>query len=248
MSQPILETRSLSKTFGSLCAVDGIDLEIPRGSLVSVIGPNGAGKTTLFDLITGKHDPSSGRILFQADRIGGLQEFQIARRGIARSYQITNFYPQLTVKENVRLAAQAQRVSLRDQFRHHKHLDEVQDRTENILDRIGLLERASEEAQTLSHGQQRHLEVGIALGSDPDLLLLDEPTAGMSTEETAEIKRLIQELAGDITLLMVEHDMEIVMDVSDQIAVVNNGTLVVKGTPEEVRQNERVQSVYLRRE
>lgn len=248
MAQPILEIENLSKAFGSLRAVDEIDLKIPRHSLVSVIGPNGAGKTTLFNLITGKHDPTSGRILFRQDPIEGLDEYQIARRGISRSYQITNFYPKLTVKENVRLAAQAQRVSLIDQLRHHEHLEGVQKRTEAILERIDLRERANEAARTLSHGQQRHLEVGIALGSDPEILLLDEPTAGMSTEETTDIKQLIQNLAGKLTLLMIEHDMEIVMDISNQIAVMNDGALVVKGTPEEVKQNERVQNVYLRRE
>jgi len=247
MAGPILETRGLTKSFGSFVAVDDITLGIPRRSLVSVIGPNGAGKTTMFDMISGKVAPTGGCIRYDGERIDGLPEYRIARRGIARSFQITNFYPELPVRENVRLAVQAGHGSFLDTFRRHERLDDVRERTEEILDRIGLLEDADRHAADLAHGQQRHLEVGIGLGSDPDLLLLDEPTAGMSAKETSEITGLIDRLAAEMTLLMVEHDMEIVMGVSDRIIVMNDGTVLADGTPQEVRNDERVQDIYLRR-
>jgi len=247
MAGTILETRGLTKSFGSFVAVDDITLGIPRRSLVSVIGPNGAGKTTMFDMISGKVAPTGGCIRYDGERIDGLPEYRIARRGIARSFQITNFYPELPVRENVRLAVQAGQGSFLDTIRRHERLDDVRERTEEILDRIDLLEDADRHAADLAHGQQRHLEVGIGLGSDPDLLLLDEPTAGMSAKETSEITGLIDRLAAEMTLLMVEHDMEIVMGVSDRIIVMNDGTVLADGTPQEVRNDERVQDIYLRR-
>lgn len=248
MADAILEARNLSKNFGAFTAVDDITLSIPHRSLVSVIGPNGAGKTTLFNLISGNLDPTSGNILYEGEPIDHLPVYDIASRGIARSFQITNFYPELPVKENIRLAVQAQHGSKLDLLRNHRRLDKVRKQTDEILDRVGLEDVESSPAGDLSHGQQRHLEVGIALGSNPNLLLLDEPTAGMSTEETAEITQLIDELANEITLLMVEHDMEIVMDVSDQVIVMDRGMLLASGTPAEVREDESVQDVYLRRD
>jgi len=248
MTDPLLEVRGLRKEFGSLLVVDSVDIDIPRRSLVSVIGPNGAGKTTFFNLLSGKLELDAGQIVLDGERIDGLEEHELARRGLSRSFQITNFYPNLTVYENIRLAVQSGRTSLLDHVRRHTRLTDVAERTEAVLDRVGLLGDAEREANTLAYGQQRHLELGIALGLDPELLLLDEPTAGMSPEGTREIKKLIRELSEELTLIMVEHDMDIVMEVSDIIAVMDRGTIIAEGSPSEVREDDRVQQVYLRRE
>jgi branched-chain amino acid transport system ATP-binding protein len=246
-SDVLLQTVGLTKRFGSLTAVDDLTLDIVEGDVTAVIGPNGAGKTTLFNTLTGKYEPTSGEILFRGERIDGEAPHKIVERGIARSYQITNFFPELSTRENVRIGVYARHAGfgVTDLFSHFSqhgdHLAEVG----RILERIGLADVATEQAANLSHGQQRHLEVGIALAADPDLLLLDEPTAGMSPAETQEAVDLIHELNRDTTIVIIEHNMEMITEISDQIAVMHHGALLAMGTPGEISRDERVQEAYL---
>lgn len=247
MVEPLLELDSVDKDFGSIRAIHDLSLRIPPGEVTAVIGPNGAGKTTLFNLLTGKFGPSAGRISFRGERIDGRPPHEIVEMGLARSYQITNFFPELTALENVRLAAQARYSGFapRNFVSHYTDLDEPLEVAYDVLQRLELESIANEVASTLSHGQQRHLEIGIALAVAPDVLLMDEPTAGMSPEETGETKELIQTLADDLTLVVVEHDMEVVMEVADNVAVINRGSLLATGPPQEIQTNEAVQKAYL---
>jgi branched-chain amino acid transport system ATP-binding protein len=243
----MLEVENLTKEFGELAAVDAVSMSISEGDVTAVIGPNGAGKTTMFNLLSGKYRPTSGTIRFRGERINDAPPYERYRAGIARSFQITNFFPELTALENVRLATQSDRTGFkpRDFLRHHADLEASVKEAEDVLSRLGLSDIADEPAMNLAHGQQRHLEIAIALGADPDLLLMDEPTSGMSPDETHETMKLIEEIATDTTLIVIEHDMDVVMNVSDEIAVMNQGRLLTKGAPERVREDQEVQDVYL---
>ncbi|WP_281195649.1 ABC transporter ATP-binding protein [Halorubrum sp. F4] len=247
MSEPLLRTDSVTKRFGKLTAVSDVSLSIPEGGISSIIGPNGAGKTTLFNLFTGKHAPTEGSIEFRGDPIDGLEPHEVVARGIVRSFQITNFFAELSALENVRLATQADRTGFApdDFLAHHASLSEATDEAEAVLERIGLLDVADRTAANLAYGERRHLEIGIALATDPDLLLMDEPTAGMGPEQTDATVSLIENIAEDATVVLIEHDMEIVMNVSERIAVMNSGELIARGTPEEISRNEAVQRAYL---
>jgi branched-chain amino acid transport system ATP-binding protein len=240
----LLRTERLTRAFGSLIAVDRVDVTIRAGELRSIIGPNGAGKTTFFRLISGEMAPSSGRIVFRDRDITGLAQHQVARLGIAKSYQITNVFPHLTVHENVRVAVQGHARAFNFWSRADR-LTDVRDRATALLQTVGLAGKGEGLAAHLSHGEKRHLEIGIALASDPVLLLLDEPTAGMSPEETDETMRLIRELAAGRTVILVEHKMKVVMKISDRITVLHQGQILAEGTPEEIRANDRVQQTYL---
>jgi branched-chain amino acid transport system ATP-binding protein len=240
----LLRTERLTRAFGSLLAVDRVDVVIRAGELRSIIGPNGAGKTTFFRLISGEMTPSSGRIFFQEREITGLPQHAVARLGIAKSYQITNVFPHLTVHENVRVAVQGHARAFNFWSRADR-LTEVRDRATALLETVGLGAKGHGLAAHLSHGEKRHLEIGIALASNPSLLLLDEPTAGMSPEETDETMRLIRELAAGRTVILVEHKMKVVMKISDRITVLHQGQILAEGTPEEIRGNDRVQQTYL---
>ena len=241
---PLLRTERLTRAFGSLIAVDRVDIAIHEGELRSIIGPNGAGKTTFFRLISGEMAPTSGRIWFRDRDITGLPQHVVARRGIAKSYQITNVFPHLTVHENVRVAGQGSARAF-DFWSRADRLGEVRDRASALLRTVGLAAKADRLAAHLSHGEQRHLEIGIALATDPALLLLDEPTAGMSPEETDETMHLIRELAAGRTVILVEHKMKVVMKISDRITVLHQGQVLAEGTPDEIRNNDRVQQTYL---
>jgi branched-chain amino acid transport system ATP-binding protein len=240
----LLRTERLTRAFGSLIAVDRVDVTIRAGELRSIIGPNGAGKTTFFRLISGEMTPSSGRVVFQDRDITGMAQHQVARLGIAKSYQITNVFPHLTVHENVRVAVQGHARAFNFWSRADR-LTDVRDRATALLKTVGLAGKGEGLAAHLSHGEKRHLEIGIALASDPVLLLLDEPTAGMSPEETDETMRLIRELAAGRTVILVEHKMKVVMRISDRITVLHQGQVLAEGTPEEIRANDRVQQTYL---
>jgi branched-chain amino acid transport system ATP-binding protein len=245
MPEPaLLRTERLTRAFGSLMAVDRVDVTIRRGELRSIIGPNGAGKTTLFRLISGEMAPTSGRIIFQERDITGLPQHAVARLGIAKSYQITNVFPHLTVHENVRVAVQGYARAFNFWSRADR-LTDVSDRASRLLETVGLAPKRSRLAAHLSHGEKRHLEIGIALASEPALLLLDEPTAGMSPEETDETMRLIRELASGRTVILVEHKMKVVMKISDRITVLHQGQVLAEGSPEEIRANDLVQQTYL---
>ncbi len=247
MSAPdgvLLQTDRLTRSFGSLTAVNSVSLTVRRGELRSIIGPNGAGKTTFFRLVSGEMEPSSGRVMFKDADITGLPQHRVVRLGIAKSYQITNIFPHLSVIENVRVAVQGYARSFNFWSRADA-LEGVRARADEILASVGLARQAARLAAHLSHGEKRHLEIGIALSSDPLLLLLDEPTAGMSPEETDETMVLIRELAKGRTVVLVEHKMKLVMGISDRVTVLHQGAVLADGTPDEIRSNRLVQETYL---
>ncbi len=241
----LLESRGLTKLFGGLVAVNAVDFAVRRGELRAVIGPNGAGKTTFFNLLTGVLPPSSGRILFKGKDITRRPAYAVSRLGIARSYQVTNIFGDLTVFENLRIAAQS-RVTHYRFWGDAERLTAVNASAEEILKLLGLQSKRHLDGAQLSHGDQRYLEIGIALATDPDFLLLDEPTAGMSPEETQRTAAFVRKLAGHVTIVLVEHDMEVVMGISDRITVLNYGEVLAEGTPAEIRENPEVRRVYLR--
>ncbi len=240
----ILRTEGLSRSFGSLLAVNRVDVAVRRGELRSIIGPNGAGKTTFFRLISGETPPTEGRIWFGGRDITGMPQHAVARLGVAKSYQITNVFPHLTVLENVRVAVQGHTHAFNFWSRATR-LEAVKDRARDLLGTVGLSPKAELPAATLSHGEKRHLEIAIALAGNPTLLLLDEPTAGMSPEETDETMLLIRKLAEGRTVVLVEHKMKVVMRISDRITVLHQGEVLAEGSPDEIRANERVQQTYL---
>jgi len=241
----ILETQSLTKDFGGLRAVDDVNFQLKNGELMSIIGPNGAGKTTFFNLLSGHQRPTQGDILFMGRSVRKLAPYQRSRLGIGRSFQLTNIFPDLTAFENVRVAAQARKKTFSFWSNWQKHLD-VSEKAILILKRIGLHEKRDQLARTLAYGEQRYLEIGITLATDPRLVLLDEPTSGMSPEESQQVADFIKELSQDVNILLVEHDMEVVMRISDRVTCLENGCVIACDTPAEIRRNSKVQACYLR--
>jgi branched-chain amino acid transport system ATP-binding protein len=241
--EAILETKGLTRFFGGLSAVSELDLELSRDRVTSIIGPNGAGKTTLFNLITGRLSPSSGKILFKGHDITHLAIHEILLKGIARSFQVTNIFQGLTVYENIRISSQSKIAGL-NLFSKTSHLSEVNQRALDLLKTLNLLERRDELAGNLSHGEQRILEVGMALATKPELLLLDEPTAGLSPEETSAFAQFVKEISRELTVVLIEHDMDVVMKISDWIVVMHQGRKLMEGTPQRVKENEEVNLVY----
>jgi branched-chain amino acid transport system ATP-binding protein len=241
----MLRTEHLAVRFGGLSALSDVNFEIPMGEIRAIIGPNGAGKSTFFNCLTGVLRPTSGRILFNGENIAGLSSDRISRKGIARSYQITNILPNATTLENVRIAAQSRRHGW-NMLHHHDYFRDIIGKAEAVLDAVGLLAKADDLAANLSHGEQRNLEIGIALATEPQLLCLDEPTAGMSAAETHDTVQLVRRIAKDHTILIVEHDMQVVMGLAHRITVLHYGQVLAEGTPEEIQQNPRVQEVYLK--
>jgi branched-chain amino acid transport system ATP-binding protein len=242
---PILKTELLSVRFGGLSALSQVNFELKRNEIRAIIGPNGAGKSTFFNCLTGVLRPTSGRILFDGEEITGLPSNAISRKGIARSYQITNILPNISALENVRIAAQSRRHGW-NMIAHHSAFADINDKAEVALDAVGLLAKADELAANLSHGEQRNLEIGIALATEPKLLCLDEPTAGMSQGETDETKELIRRIGRNLTILIVEHDMQVVMELCDRITVFHYGAILAEGTPQEIQENPKVLEVYLK--
>ena len=243
----ILETKSLWKNFGSLSAVAGVDLQFKNRELASVIGPNGAGKTTLFNLITGKLKPSQGAVYFRGTEITGLKPHKIARIGIGRIFQITNLFPELTAYENIRVAVLANLKETKRLLTLDHKLTKANEETDRIIELIGLSDKKDTSCGILSHGDQRLIEMGVALAINPNLLLLDEPTGGMGPEETDEMVGFIRDLneKQDITILLVEHDMSVVFSVSERVVVMHQGTVIADGTPHEISENEKVREAYL---
>ncbi len=240
----LLETRALTRQFGAFTALSAVSVGIHAGTLTSVIGPNGAGKSTFFNLVSGALPPSAGKILFQGRDITGTPQHRFARLGIAKSFQITNVFPQLTALENVRVAAQALATGL-DAWRPRARLAGLVDQAHALLATVGLADRATAQAATLAHGQQRALEIAMALAARPRLLLMDEPTAGMSPEETRTVMDLILRLAEQRTVVLVEHKMKLVMGISQRLLVLHHGELLAEGTPDDIRANPEVRRVYL---
>jgi branched-chain amino acid transport system ATP-binding protein len=241
----MLQVEAVDKSFDDFMAVNGATLTVGKGEIVAVIGPNGAGKTTLFNLITGALKRDRGRIIFKGEDIGELPPYEICKKGISRSYQIVNIFPRLTVFENVQVAVLSyQRRSL-NLFRPAQNI--AVEETKRILESVGLLVKERSIAGSLSHGDQKRLEIAIALGNEPELLILDEPTAGMSPEETQATMELIKRLASmrGLTILFCEHDMDIVFSIAQSIMVMRYGQTIIQGSPEEVRSNKEVQEAYL---
>jgi branched-chain amino acid transport system ATP-binding protein len=246
VSEPaLLAIEGLTRYFGALGAVNGVSLTVESRERRAIIGPNGAGKTTLFNLITGMLVPSSGRILFQGRPITGLPPYAVARRGLSRSFQRNNLFPRLSVLENLRLAAGAGGRGSYNLFGSVDRLEPPLATARRVAEAVGLRERVDDPAARLSYGEQRQLEVGIALATSPTLLLLDEPTAGMSPEETQRMTQLLLGLPGDVTLLIIEHDMDVVFSLAERITVLHGGEVLADGTPDAVRNDPRVYEVYL---
>lgn len=240
-----LETQEISKEFGKLRAVSRVSLEISKGDIHAIIGPNGAGKSTYFNLITGYHRATAGRVLFKGEEITGLPAYRRCRLGITRSFQITSIYPKLTVYESVLMALLAHReVTLRFFASAKKFFKEDVWR---ILEDVGLADQAKTPGDSISHGDKKRLELAVTLGTEPELLLLDEPTCGMSLEETEIIMGLIKKLSADrgLTILFTEHDMSVVFGIARRISVLHQGALIADGNPEQVRASKEVQKVYL---
>ena len=241
----MLRVESVVKSFGGFKAVDGADLEVEAGEIVAVIGPNGAGKTTLFHLITGHLSPDSGRILFKGREIAGLAPHVICRKGITRSFQVVSIFPRLSVFENVQIAVLSRE---RKTFRIFSPVRDMEaEEVDRILRNVGLYEKRNIESDLLSHGDQKVLEIAIALGGKPELLILDEPTAGMAPEETERCIHLIRKLSDEsgLTILFCEHDIGLVFEIANRVMVMVRGGTVIQGACEDVRRNRDVQNAYL---
>jgi branched-chain amino acid transport system ATP-binding protein len=242
----ILQTQSLSKSFGALSAVKDVTLSIEAGSLHSIIGPNGAGKTTLFNLLTGTFPPTSGQIFYEQKEITGTRAHRIAHLGLARSFQRTNVFPAFSLLDNVWVAAFATARSWNGLvFRKSTGYPEAIERSRRALADVGLDGKSHQLAREISHGEQRQLELAIALAAAPRVLLLDEPAAGLSPEETRNMVALVRTLKGRYTIVLIEHKIDIIMSVSDRISVMHFGSLIAEGSPEEIQRNPEVRRAYL---
>jgi len=239
----LFEANNLSKSFGALMAVNDISLSVQEGEVLAVIGPNGAGKTTLFNLIAGVFIPDTGIIHFRDRDVTRMGPDTLCHMGMARSFQITNIFQSLTVHENIRLASQGQEKKLRLFGSVAKQRQPIEE-AERIMDLMGLSAHWNSLAGNLSHGEQRYLEIGIALASRPSLLLLDEPTAGMSPAETQVTIELIKGIRRQVTIILIEHDMGFVFEVADRLLVMNQGSMLTEGLPADVKADRRVQEAY----
>jgi ABC-type branched-subunit amino acid transport system ATPase component len=239
-----LQTKDLVKNFGSLNAVNNVSLRVGPG-VHSVIGPNGAGKTTLFNLLTGFLRPDSGQIFYRGKEITHLPPYEISQLGIARSFQITSIFPDLPVYENVRLGVQSRLRASHNFFIAFHTLKGVHEKTERVLEQVGLAESAGIKAKNLSYGLRRSLDIGICLATEPKLILLDEPTSGMDREDTEVVIQLISHISQEIPVVLIEHNIDIVLSISDIVTVLYQGSVLAEGTPSEIQENERVQEAYL---
>lgn len=241
----LLEIKDVDKDFSGLEVLSGINLTIEQGERHGIIGPNGAGKSTLFNVITGKYRVSKGKVLFKREDITTWSPFKINRRGLARSFQIINIFPNMTVFENMRSAILSEKGMRFNMISLLKNLNKIKDEANDLLETLGLMEFSGIPAGELSYGQQRALEIGLTLATNPELILLDEPTAGMSTEETREAVRLIDRVTKGKTLIVIEHDMDVVFSISDRVTVLYYGKILATGTPEEIREDQEVKKAYL---
>jgi len=243
--QPIIETKKLSKDFGALRAVNEVDLQVYPGQIHSIIGPNGAGKTTLFNLLTGFLSPTDGEIFFKGEMIGGLAPYVLSMKGLARSFQITSIFPALSVHENVRVAAQSRKKESANFLRHYDQLKEASQKADEVLEFIGLVEKKNMISRNLAYGEKRILDIGIALATNPEILLLDEPVSGLPSGDIQWMMELIEEISKTLTVIMIDHNIDLVISTSDTITVLNQGSVIAQGSPDEIQKNERVQEAYL---
>jgi branched-chain amino acid transport system ATP-binding protein len=243
--EPVLELRGLSKSFGGLHAVRGVDLQIFAGDRKAIIGPNGAGKTTLFNVVTGILPATSGQVLLFGRDVTGWPTHQRTALGMARTFQITSLFPRLTVLDNVLLAIQGLRKSKFVMWRFLSSYREIYDKAYGLLERAAFLDRKDTEVRYLSHGEQRQLEIVLGLASDPKILLLDEPAAGLSSGESAEMAHFLLALDPSLAILLIEHDMDVVFDVAEHISVLHFGEVLESGATEQIRRSEKVQEIYL---
>lgn len=241
-----LETKELTRIFGGLRAVDRVNFKIEKGELRCLIGPNGAGKTTLFNLLMGDIKPTSGRVIFEGEDITGLNTHQIARRGVSRKFQVPQVYETLTLRENLSIPTQFA-VYEKKLGIFAKRSENVEHKVDNILRRTNLMERQHDLASNLSHGEKQWLEIGLALATEPKLLLLDEPTAGMTAEESRRTGDLIREINKEASIILVEHDISFVREVARRVTVMHNGRIFAEGTIREIEADERVRDIYLGR-
>lgn len=240
-----LRTDAVRKTFGGIVAVDDVTFEIGANETKALIGPNGAGKTTLLNCICGLYDVTDGDIFLNESKVTGAEPYEIARHGLGRTYQITNIFEEYSVFENIRLAAQAKQGGNFDMFAHYTDYDEPIEVAREIIELVNLADKGNIPAGTLAHGEQRQLEIGLALALEPDILLLDEPAAGMASEELSRIKSLIDDLSERYAILLVEHNIDLVMELSDSVLVLDQGSKIADDTPENVRNDQRVLDAYL---
>ena len=240
-----MRLRALTKSFGSLLAVNRVDFRVPEGELCAVIGPNGAGKTTFFNLISGRLEPTSGGVFFEGEDITGFPPHAVVKKGVGRSFQITNIFPRLSVLDNVRIAVLARRGKTLDMFSPIEKHTEEQDEALAILGEVELEHKAHHPTTELGHGERRNLELGITLALEPRLILLDEPTAGMSIEETSSTIDLVKKISADKTVVFTEHDMSVVFSIADRISVLHQGSIIAEGTPDEIRNDDLVRLAYL---
>lgn len=240
----VLSAENVTLRYGKFVALGDISVAFRSGELTSIIGPNGAGKSSFFNVISGARSPTEGKIVFEGKDITGLPQHRFVHAGISKSFQITNIFPQLSTHENVRIAAQAT-VAGKNFWSRRAKLVETDDTARSLLDEVGLRDSGRRIAAELAHGQQRALEIAMALACSPRLLLMDEPTAGMSPEETRDMVRLIERLSSSRTVVLVEHKMKMVLGISKRIIVLHHGQLLADGTPDEVRNDSEVRRVYL---
>lgn len=247
MTTPILEIRDLHKSFGGVAAISGVSLKVHPKETLAIIGPNGAGKTTFYNMLSGRMPPTSGQIILEGKDITGLPPYRISRMGISRSFQINNIFTEMTVRENVEVALTAYHGQSRRWYNLYSNNTKIQEEADKLLVRLSLEELSNQRAGTISYGDKRLLEIAVVLATDPHVVLLDEPTAGMTPEETHRVTGLIKSLAAtnEYTFLITEHDMEVVFSLADRIMVMHRGQCLVIGTPEEVRQNREVRVAYL---
>lgn len=241
----ILEARGVSKHFDSLAAVDRVDLQVSEGSIHAIIGPNGAGKTTLFNLLTGCLPLSRGEVLFKGKSITHLPAYRVSKLGIARSFQITSIFPNLSVFENLRLAAQSNQKGTLNFIKDVRSLPRAGAKADEILLFIGLHEKRNVVAANLAYGEKRTLDIGIALATDPAILLLDEPMAGLSSADLEWMIRLVKSISTHLTVVLIDHNIDLIITLSDRITVMSQGRVIAEGTPEEIQNNEEVQEAYL---
>ena len=241
----LIQTQNLRKSFGKLAVLHDVSFGVREGELKSIIGPNGAGKTTLFNVITGRIPLESGKIIFQGRDVTGVKPHVLSQLGMARSFQINNFFPTLTAMENMLIATQSRLKKGTSSWSRFSKGDGLEEKTLEVLEAIGLVEHRTERAMNLSYGDQRKLEIGLALATEPKLLMLDEPTSGMSRYESRSMIDLIERLSKRVTIILIEHDIELVMKVSQSVLVIHYGEKIAEGTPAEIERNEEVQRVYL---